>query len=73
MDSILNKALMIIIVLAATFLLTSTILLVFFNTAYNYVVTGLSTSTTQGLMLFLLFIGLITIILAMLKSVTGKK
>ena len=70
---ILNKGLMIIITLAAVFLLSATILMPFFNTVYNYTVTGLSTSTTQGLFLFVLFIGLIAIILGFIKYVSGSK
>lgn len=72
MDGMLDKALMIIIILAAVFLLSATILLPFFNTVYSYVVTGLSAATTQGMFLFLLFIGLIAIILGILKAVKGK-
>lgn len=72
-DGLLMKVLMIVIVLATFFLLSATILLPFFNTSYGYTVTGLSTSTTQGLSLFVLFIGFIAVIIGMIKSVAGKK
>lgn len=45
--------------LTVLFLLMSTIVLTHFNTTYNYAITGLSASTTQGLFLLVLVLALI--------------
>lgn len=45
--------------LTVLFLLMSTIVLDHFNTTYNYTVTGLAASTTQGLFLLVLVLALI--------------
>ena len=45
--------------LTVLFLLMSTIVLPQFNTTYGYVITGLSTSTTQGLFLLVLVLALV--------------
>jgi hypothetical protein len=63
MDGLINKTILIIISLATVFLLSATILMPFFNTTYNYTVTGLSTATTQGILLLVFFLGLISIAL----------
>jgi hypothetical protein len=58
MGRAMDKAIDIPLALTVTFLLLSGIVLANFNTAYNYVVTGLSSATTQGIMLILLVIAL---------------
>jgi len=45
--------------LTVFFLLAANIILPFFNTAYNVSVAGLSSSTTQGLLLLVFVLGLI--------------
>jgi hypothetical protein len=72
MDGLLNKVLGIIIVGSAFFLLAPTILIPFFNASYSATVTGLSSTTLQGLMLFVFFILIIAVILGFIKSGTGK-
>lgn len=72
MDGLLTKVLGIIIVGSAFFLLAPTILIPFFNQSYSATVTGLSSTTLQGLMLFVFFILVIAVILGFVKSATGK-
>lgn len=55
LNSIIKGAL----ALAVLFLLSANIILPYFNTTYNYTVTGLSASTTQGIFLIVLVIALI--------------
>lgn len=57
--SLVDTAIGIGLGLTVLFLLGSTIILPRFNEAYNTSVTGLSASTTQGLLLIVLAIGLI--------------
>lgn len=57
--TLLNKIIMGSIGLTVLFLLFSTIVLDHFNTTYNYTVTGLAASTTQGLFLLVLVLALI--------------
>lgn len=59
MANLLNKIIMGSIGLTVMFLLMSTIVLTHFNTTYNYVITGLSAATTQGLFLLVLVLALI--------------
>lgn len=57
--SLVNKIIMGSIGLTVLFLLMSTIVLDHFNTTYNYTVTGLSATTTQGIFLLVLVLALI--------------
>lgn len=45
--------------LAVLFLMLSTIVLPYFNTTYNYVVTGLSSTFYQGIMILLFFLAIL--------------
>lgn len=47
--------------LTVFFLLVDTIILPFFNGAYNRTVTGLSNTTTRGLLLIVLVLGMIAV------------
>jgi type II secretory pathway component PulF len=58
--------------LVVLFLLMSTIVLPQFNTTYGYTVTGLSSATTQGIFLLVLFLALIGFAIAYLPKI-GKK
>lgn len=62
MSKAMDKAIDIPLALTVFFLLLTGIVLVNFNTAYNYVVTGLSTSTSQGVILIIFVIGLFAFI-----------
>ena len=59
MKGIINKVVYGAIGLTVLMLLMSTIVLSEFNTTYNYTVTGLSASTTQGLFLLVLVLALV--------------
>jgi len=59
MSDIINKVIYGAIALAVLFLLIPTIVLPYFNMSYNYVVTGLSTAQSQGIMLIILFLAMI--------------
>jgi hypothetical protein len=72
MDDLLHDVLYIVIILAALMLLTGTIIIPFFNMAYASTVTGLSSATLQGIMLFVFFIFYVAIILGILKAVRKK-
>lgn len=54
--------------LGVLFLMTTNVILPFFNSTYNYVVTGLSTTVLQGILLILLLVGLIGMIVSFYKS-----
>jgi hypothetical protein len=47
------------IALATLFLLLPTIVMPYFNTSYNYTITGLSASVTQGILLLVFFLALL--------------
>ena len=57
--SIINTVVYGAIGLTILFLLMSTVVLDHFNTTYNYSITGLSASTTQGIFLLVLILALI--------------
>lgn len=59
MDGIINTIVYGAIGLVVLFLMLTTIVLPNFNSSYNYTVTGLSPSITQGLLLLVLFLALI--------------
>lgn len=59
MDGIINTVVYGAIGLVVMYLLLSTIVLPNFNTSYNYTVTGLSSSITQGLLLLTLVLALV--------------
>lgn len=59
MPSIINRIVYGAIGLTVLFLLLSTIVLPHFNSTYNYAVTGLSVTVTQGLFLLVLVLALI--------------
>lgn len=63
---ILDTVVGISIGLTVFFLLAANIILPFFNTAYTATVTGLSATTTQGLLLLVLVLGLIGVGLKMM-------
>ena len=67
-QAIMNKVIGIALGLTVLFLLGSTILLPHFNTTYNYSITGLSASTTQGLFLLVLVLGLISVAVYSMKG-----
>ena len=58
MSKAMDKAIDIPLSLTVFFILLVGIVLVNFNTAYNYTVTGLSSSTSQGIVLIVFVIGL---------------
>jgi len=58
--------------LTVLFLLLSTIVLPQFNTTYNYSVTGLSASTTQGLFLLVFVLALVGFGIAYLPRRIGR-
>lgn len=59
MSNIINNVIYGAIGLTVLFLLMSTIVLPNFNTSYNTTVTGLSSTTLQGIMLLVLVLALI--------------
>lgn len=59
MSGIINQIIYGAIGLTVLFLLASTIILPNFNTTYNYPVTGLSSTTLQGMFLLVLVLALI--------------
>jgi len=59
MDGILNYVILGAIGLATLFLLLPTIVLPNFNTSYNYPITGMSASVTQGILLLVFFLAMI--------------
>lgn len=59
MDGIINTVVYGAIGLVVLYLLLATIVLPNFNTTYNYTITGLSASVTQGLLLLTLVLALI--------------
>jgi len=65
---IINMVFAISLGLAFLFLLSTTIILPYFNDSYNYVVTGLSQTTTRGIFLIVLLAGLVSFILYMLPK-----
>jgi hypothetical protein len=65
---LITKSILVIISLATVMLLSATIMMPFFNQAYTSVVTGLSSSTIQGIFLLVFFLGMISIALRYLPS-----
>jgi hypothetical protein len=61
---IIDKVIYGAIGLAVLFLMLSTIVLPYFNTTYNYVITGLNTTFYQGIMVLLFFLAILGFALA---------
>jgi hypothetical protein len=70
MTNIINTVVYGSIALTVLFLLMSTIVLSHFNTTYNFVITGLSSSTTQGLFLLVLVLSLVGAAIGFLPKVS---
>lgn len=68
---IINKVVYGAIGLTVLFLLFSTIVLPQFNTTYNYTVTGLSSTTSQGLFLLVLVLALVGFGVAYIPRMRG--
>lgn len=62
----IEKTILIALSLALLFILLPTIVLTNFNTAYNYTVTGLSSTTLQGILLIVLVVALIGFVMYLL-------
>lgn len=59
MASIINKVVYGSIGLAVLFVLLPNLVMPFFNTSYNYTITGLAAATTQGILLLVFILALI--------------
>lgn len=71
-SGIINRVIYGALGLAVLFLVIPTIVLPYFNTTYNYTVTGLSTATSQGIFLIILIVALIGFVVYFIPKI-GKK
>jgi hypothetical protein len=69
-DAMVNKVIMGSIALAVMFVLLPNLVLPFFNTAYNYTITGLAATTTQGIYLLVLVLALVGFAINFVPKVT---
>lgn len=71
MGSLINKVIMGSIALAVLFVLLPNLVMPFFNTSYNYSITGLSAATTQGIILLVFVLALIGFAVEFVPRVRG--
>lgn len=67
--SLVNKVILGSIALAVLFVLLPNLVMPFFNTSYNYTITGLAAATTQGIILLVFILALIGFSVEFIPSV----
>lgn len=67
MADIMEKIIGLALGLGVLFLMTTNVILPFFNGSYNYTVTGLTASTLQGILLIILLVGLVGAVVTIYK------